>query len=210
MCERFCAKRCRSLSPPVMRDGRELQRLARVLVLVGARAHRRVHLVGHERDRAALDVDRVDVVPGARRLLVDLERAVRAGRQLHGVDVVVVVAVPLHREDRLRRVERHVGPVEVGRREGRREVRDRPVGAGRREDVQAAARHEALVVEDLAVAAGHVDGGHAVGDRGRLPLDEEDRLNAGDAAAAASRSRGLTAASTQSGDGAQKAQDGQR
>ena len=96
-------------------DRRELRDDAAVLVLVGARAHRRVHLVRHERDATAGDVDRVDVVAIAAGLLVDLELAVAALGELRGVDVVAVVRVALHREDDLLRVERDVRAVEVGR-----------------------------------------------------------------------------------------------
>ena len=159
-------------------DGRELQRGARVLVLVGARAHRRVHLVGDERDEPTREVDGVDVVVVAVGLLVNLVLAVGARRQLHRVDVVVVVRVPLHREDRLRGVERHVGAVEVGQRERRGEAGHGARRARGRQQVEAAARLVALVVEDLAVAARDVDRVGPVGVLdGGLPLDEEQRLD---------------------------------
>ena len=116
---------------------------------------------------------------------MDLVLAVRARRQLHRVDVVVVVRVALHREDGLRRVERHVGAVEVGLRERRRSGSSRvPSERGGREQVEAAARLVALVVEHLAVAARDVDRVGAVGVlHGGLPLDEQQRLHAGAAAA---------------------------
>ncbi len=190
-------------------DGRELQRLARVLVLVGPRAHRRVHLIGHEGDGAAGQIDRIDVVPGPRGLLVDLEGAVGPRCELHRIDVVVVVRVPLHREDGLARVERHVGAVEVGLAERRGEVGHGAVRAGGRQDVQAPARHVPLVVEHLAVSAGHVDGRLTVRHGRRLALDEEQRLNADDAFAGAA-ARGLTAAGSKPDDGGQEAEDSQR
>ena len=156
-------------------DGRELRDDARVLVLVGAGAHRRIHLVRRERDLLAGKVDRVEVVLRARRQLVDLVLAGRVRRQGHRVDVVVVARVLLHREDDRRRVEREVRAVEVRRRKARGEVGHRAVDARWAEEVEAPTRLVPRVVDDLAVAAGDVDRGRArrVGDR-RHSLDEDD------------------------------------
>jgi hypothetical protein len=97
-------------------DRRELQRGARVLVLVGARAHRRVHLVRDERDEAAGDVDGVDVVVVARWSSGESRTCRPRPASAAPCRCGSGRSVRLHREDGLRRVERHVGAVEVGRR----------------------------------------------------------------------------------------------
>ena len=158
------------------RDEGELRDFTAVVVLVGASPHLGVSLVGHEGDLVAGDPRRLDVVVVAESELVDLELAVVPGLQTGPVQVVRVAAVLLHRKHDLRALEVQV---EAGDVRGL-EVRDDVLGVarGQIEDLEAPARNEAVVVQDLPFAVRDV---HVVGavlvHRGRLPHCVDELLH---------------------------------
>jgi hypothetical protein len=170
--DRFCEQS--------FRDGSDLRDPPAVVVLVGAGAHLRVVLVRDERDVVVREPDGRKIVLGAAGELLQAVGVlgVRALLQVRRVEVIVVVAVELHGEDHLLRVERQIHALHIGLGEAVAVDEIANVTGPQISHLDARAGDVAAVVHDLAHAVGDIDADALAVDHGVLPDRIDDLVEA--------------------------------